>query len=68
MSTQGIVVVSLDDGIPAHSTRKEIIITKNGAQVVAPNDLRGLRPAGQGYPAALVDPRFSSQLLERSEI
>ena len=68
MPTQGIVVVSLDDGVPALSTRKEIIITKDGAQVVAPNDSRGLRPAGQGYLAALEDPRFLSQLLERSGI
>ena len=68
MPTQGIVVVSLDHGVPALSTRKEIIVTKNGAQVVTPNDSRKLRPAGQGYLAALEDPRFLSQILERSGV
>jgi hypothetical protein len=68
MPTQGIVMISLDGGAPALNTRQEIIVTKDG-QITPPDEsCRGLRPAAQGYLAALEDPDFLRQILERSGI
>jgi len=68
MPTNAIAVVSLDGDVPALSTRTEVIVTKNGGEIVTTNEPRRLRPAAQGFLAALADPKFLTLLLERSGI
>ncbi len=64
MPAEGVVMISLDGGSPALSTRKEIIVTQEGIKTVSPDSSRALRPAGQGYLAALSEPDFVQNLLE----